>query len=385
MNVVIVGAGIGGLTLAIALSRRGHDVRVLEQRRSFEDEGAGVVLGPNVMAALDVLGLAGSLQAAGQSVVAMNITDARGRVLGRSTYGAHDLPFPAVAIHRVRLHDILRDACAKPIRLGSRVSEVYPGRQPAVLVDGERLEADLIVGADGVRSAVRRAIAPGFGTRYCGATCFRFVIDGTFSTEVFEMWGRGKRIGVVPLGSGRTYVFLTLNGPARRPRPFDSPAELRAMWAEFGSPAREVLEALPDVARVLHNDLEDGLSPAFVGEGVALLGDAAHTVTPNMGQGAGLAVEDACCLASLLEGRPLPVALAEYERLRRPRATWILKQSYSLGRLAQLEGRFAGWLRNRLLRLTPDTVNARALRRIVTDMPGVPTRVSTPASATVQP
>jgi 2-polyprenyl-6-methoxyphenol hydroxylase-like FAD-dependent oxidoreductase len=104
-----------------------------------------------------------------------------------------------------------------------------------------------------------------------------------------------------------------------------------------------------------------------------LLGDAAHAVTPNMGQGAGLAIEDACCLADRLSSTAeLSVALAEYEALRRPRAEWILERSFSLGRVAQLESGPARWLRDLAVRMTPASVNERALRRIVTDMPGVP-------------
>jgi 2-polyprenyl-6-methoxyphenol hydroxylase-like FAD-dependent oxidoreductase len=122
-----------------------------------------------------------------------------------------------------------------------------------------------------------------------------------------------------------------------------------------------------------HNDLEDGLSPRFWAEGLALLGDAAHAVTPNMGQGAGLAIEDACCLAHQLSGTTeLSRALAEYEALRRPRAKWILDRSYSLGKLAQLESGLGRALRNLALRLTPASLNDAALRRLVTDMPGVP-------------
>lgn len=373
MKIAIMGAGIGGLTLAIALERQGHHVVVLEKRTQFTPEGAGVVLGPNVMSALRVHGLHEPILARGRVVKGMNITDQDGRVLGRSRYEVAGLPLPGVAIHRSTLHQILRQRFTGELRAGASVSDVAAGSPPTLVADGQRLDCDLLVGADGIRSQVRQALAPTFETRYSGYTCFRFVVGRQWTDEAFEMWGPGKRVGVVPLGEGETYVFATLNAAPRAPRPFQTLEELRALWSEFGAPAREAFAALTNLGSVLHHDLEDGISPKFWADGVVLLGDAAHSVTPNMGQGAGLAIEDACCLAHRLSGAPdLPRALTEYEALRRPRAQWILDRSYSLGKVAQLESGFGRALRNFALRLTPASVNDSALRRIVTDMPGVP-------------
>jgi 2-polyprenyl-6-methoxyphenol hydroxylase-like FAD-dependent oxidoreductase len=368
-----MGAGIGGLAAGVALRRRGHQVVILEKRSQFAEEGAGIVLGPNVMSALGVMGLAEPILAEGRPVTGMNITNARGSVLARSSFDVSSLPLPGVAIHRSRLHEVLLRELDGELRLGADVTTLQPGEPPFLVERGERIGCDLVIGADGIRSRARAALTPRFATRYSGYTCFRFVVDEVWCDEVFEMWGRGKRLGVVPLGHGHTYIFATLNAPARSPRPFSSVEELRALWSEFRAPGARAFELLRDLDGVLHNDLEDGLAPSFCAPGIVLLGDAAHAVTPNMGQGAGLAVEDGCCLAALLE-RPKPLAelLAEYEALRRPRAEWILERSYSLGKLAQLESGLARGLRDAALRLTPKAVNDAALRRIVRDMPGVP-------------
>jgi 2-polyprenyl-6-methoxyphenol hydroxylase-like FAD-dependent oxidoreductase len=374
MRVIVVGGGIGGLSLAVALRRRGIGVVVLEKRRAFADEGAGIVLGPNVMSAVVPLGLDEALLAAGRPLAAMNITDSKGRVLARTAARVAEFPHPAVAIHRSRLHDVLRAAFDGELRLGVTVERFQLGQRPAVWASGERFEADLVVGADGIRSALREHLNPGFETRYSGVTCWRAVIDAPGADEAFEMWGPGKRVGVVPVAGGKSYVYLACNAPPRAPSPFVELNAFRANWAEFADPARTALAALDDLGRLLHNDLDDGIAPRWSGEGALLLGDAAHAVTPNMGQGAGLAIEDACCLAALLgEGKPLGQALADYERARRPRATWIHDQSYRFGRLAQLESRVGCWLRDRLLAATPASVSVRSYRRIVTDMPGVPT------------
>lgn len=378
MRIVIVGAGIGGLTLGVALRQRGHEVRILERRTEFRDEGAGVVLGPNVLAAVRLLGMDSAIEAEGRVVPAMNIADQRGRVLTRGTYRVTHLLTPGIAIHRSRLHRLLRERFDGELVLAAEPGDLSFGEHPSLRLAGRTLDCDLIVGADGIRSQVRQELEPDFETRYSGTTCFRFVVDEQWTDEVFEQWGPGKRVGVVPLGHGQTYVFLTLNRPPRAPRQFESLAEFRALWSEFTGPASRALLALKELDGVLHNDLEDGLAARFWAPGVVLLGDAAHTVTPNMGQGAGLAIEDACCLSNLLPDSSadtraaLDDALAEYERLRRPRADWILRQSYTLGKIAQLESAPLRWLRDWAVRLTPASVNDRALRRIIGDMPGVP-------------
>jgi len=180
-------------------------------------------------------------------------------------------------------------------------------------------------------------------------------------------------VGVVPIGQGRTYAFLAVKAPPHAAAPFATVEEFRQCWSDFASPGAEAIAAVHDLRMLLHDDLEDGLAPRFSGPGVVLLGDAAHPVTPNMGQGAGLAVEDACCLANLLDGRrPLSEALAAYEGLRRPRVSWIRDRSYSFGRLAQMTSPAGRWFRDLAMRLTPARVNDGVLRRILTDIPGVP-------------
>jgi 2-polyprenyl-6-methoxyphenol hydroxylase-like FAD-dependent oxidoreductase len=380
MRILIVGAGIGGLTLGIALERAGHAVTIVERRAHFKDEGAGVVLGPNVMTAVRLLDLTADIKAVGREVTAMNISDARGKVLGHSTYRVTNLPEPGVAIHRSRLHEVLRGHFKGELALGATVTRVVLGDAPAVVVDGQTLASDLLVGADGIRSPVRQAMFPDFTTRYSGITCFRFVIDAQWTDEAFEMWGPGKRVGVVPIGQGKTYSFLAIKAPPRAAPPFSTLEEFGRCWGDFGSPGAEAIAAVRDLRTLLHDDLEDGLAPRFFGPGAVLLGDAAHPVTPNMGQGAGLAIEDACCLANLLDGaRPLADVLATYESLRRPRATWIRDRSYAFGRLAQMTSPVGRWFRDLAVRLTPASVNDRVLRRILTEMPGVPLERAAPA------
>ena len=369
MKILVVGAGIGGLTFAIVARRRGHEVTVVEQRASFPEEGAGIVLGPNVIAALRPLELADPILAQSHPVQEMRITDSKGQILASTRYSTPKLPIPGQAIHRSLLHKVLLNAFDGELLLGQEITQVEASSTPTVWLGDEQRTADLIVGSDGIRSRVREYLNPQFSPRYSGTTCWRFVVNRHWTEHVTEMWGRGKRVGVVPIGQGRSYIFLTHNAPRRAPSPFKDLQQFKQHWSEFGSPAQEAFEALTDLSTVLHNDLEDGIPQRWHSPGVVLLGDAAHAVTPNLGQGAGLAIEDACCLASLLDA---PDALAQYEALRRPRATWILERSYAVGKVAQLSSPWLCWLRNKAVEWTPESANSSALHRLIHDMPGVP-------------
>ncbi|MBJ6759152.1 FAD-dependent monooxygenase [Myxococcaceae bacterium JPH2] len=376
MKVLIVGGGIGGLALGAALARRGVTADIIERKPQPADEGAGIVLGPNVMAVMKGLALHEDILAAGHPVDTARITDAHGRVLQETAYAVSGLPLPATALHRQHLMRVLGSASPAP-RFGVSVLKLL-GVADGVDVefsDGATGRYDLVVGADGIHSTVRTFICgEEVLPRYSGYTCWRVVVDGHFGESVVEMWGRGRRLGVVPLGEGRTYVYATLNAARRAPPPWKDLAGFRAAYAEFsGPPARAALAAVHRLEGMLHNDIEDCSAPRWWRTGVVLLGDAAHAVTPNLGQGAGLAIEDAAALAQLLMTMgPTDAALARYESLRRPRAERILGRSWSMGRIAQWESPLARGLRNALLAWTPESVTRAELEKVVRDMPGVP-------------
>ncbi len=366
MKVLVVGGGIGGLALGTALARRGIDFEIVERRSHYGDEGAGIVLGCNVMAVMERLGLAERVRAAGHPVGQAIIADAEGRKLQETPFRVEGFP-PAIAIHRTLLLEILREALPVPVRLDT----------PFAM--GAAAGFDLVVGADGIRSTVRAIVCGDVEPRFAGYTCWRFVVDGHFAEDAWEMWGRGRRFGVVPVGHDRTYCFLTENAARRTPDPWRDLAQFRDRFAEFASPARDALAAVTSLEPLLHNDIEDCLAPRWwrpaspSGPAVVLIGDAAHAVTPNLGQGAGLAIEDAVALAELLSSAPkLDDALARFESVRRPRAEWIRKQSWMFGRAGQLESGILRSVRDTLVAHTPERVARASLERIV-DMPGVPT------------
>lgn len=366
MRVLVVGGGIGGLALGVALARRGISFEIVERRAHYGDEGAGIVLGGNVMAAMVRLGLADAIRSVGHPVGQAIIADANGRKLQETPFRVEGFP-PAIAVHRTLLLEILRAALPAPVKLDTAFESEHAAG------------FDLVVGADGIRSTVRRLVC---GTevepRFAGYTCWRFVVDGHFSEDAWEHWGRGKRFGVVPIGRQRTYCFLTDNAARRAPDPWKDLTEFKERFSEFASPARDALAAVGSLDPLLHNDIEDCLAPRWwrpaskEGPAMVLIGDAAHAVTPNLGQGAGLAIEDGVALAELVAQAPIGDALAKFEQLRRPRAEWIWKQSWLFGRAGQLESGILRSVRDTLVAHTPERVTRASMERIV-DMPGVPT------------
>jgi 2-polyprenyl-6-methoxyphenol hydroxylase-like FAD-dependent oxidoreductase len=208
------------------------------------------------------------------------------------------------------------------------------------------LEADLVVGADGIHSQVRRELFGDFAPRYMGYRSHRLIMDNVAGVRRFtEYLGRGQRIGLVPIGADRLYVWTTFNSRREdRPEP-----DLQRMFAQFThAPVRRILRALPPPESIITTEIEELWIDDWTRRRVALLGDAAHALTPNIGQGAGMAMEDAAVLAGELAGTAeIEHALANYVGRRRGRVQTVMRVSREVGEDGQREGRLACWLRNR--------------------------------------
>ena len=372
VKVLIVGAGIGGLTAAIALARRGVEAHVIERAPTFAPAGAGITLQPNATAVLDALGIAFDPA----DVLPMgtgSMVDARGRTLIGGAAARADDPFPAFNIRRSDLHKALLAACGRErVRLGVELTALEP-RHDAVRVrlgDGSEADWDLVLGADGMRSAVRRAILPPeqCEPRYSGQTCWRLQLEAPdlAPTTSCERWTPGHRIGVIPLSRGGIYVYLVQSAPRGAVAPgTDSVEHLRRTFAGLDERLDALLARGAGDTSVLvhHGDLVD-LPVYSTGRGrVVLLGDAAHAMTPNMGQGAAMAIEDAGALALLWtqDGPPvdLPAALAA---VRRARVLPIHRSSWRMGQVAHVRHPAARWLRDLLLRNLPNSTLERGVR-----------------------
>jgi len=371
MRVLIVGGGIGGLTLAAALQQRGIRFEVVERAAAWAPVGAGIVLGLNAMKVLGRVGLAGAVARRGLEVAIGRVTDAHARTISELDFCSlpNDLG-RAYALHRAALHEaLLTGVDAAAIRLNTTVKAIEQGAAHVTVQfsDGTRGEFDAVIGADGIRSVIRWLTFGECPLDYSGYTCWRFVARGEFkNADTWEMWGRGRRFGVVPLGDGKVYCFTTLNAPQNDPTKRNiALAEFKQLFSDFGGPVPEMLASITSQDQLLWNDLEEICLETWVKGRVALLGDAAHAMTPNMGQGAAMAIEDAFVLAEeLTAGGDISAALARYERRRRDRVDLVQTQSRRIGLVAQWESAPACALRNFLARMAPASATRKAIERL---------------------
>jgi 2-polyprenyl-6-methoxyphenol hydroxylase-like FAD-dependent oxidoreductase len=361
MRAIIVGGGIAGLACTLALARRGWQVEVLERAPEFTEVGAGLSVWPNALRALDALGVGEPVR--GRAVLAgqVGIRDAAGRWLSRADSGELARRYgPTVMIHRADLLAVLRAAVpGEALRPGVTVTGVRP--EGTVLHSGGQSRADLVVGADGVHSVTRTSVWPDApAPRYAGYTSWRLVTPPVPVTETAESWGRGERFGYAPLADGRVYCYATANAPEGAPG-----GGLAGLCRRFGGwhdPIPALLGAA-DPGAVLHHDLYE-LPPlkAYTCGNVVLAGDAAHAMTPNLGQGACQALEDAVVLGTVMASGD---GLGAYDRQRRPRAQMIARRSRRVGAAAQWASPVAASLRNAALRLLPPSSFARSLAPVL--------------------
>ncbi|KAA9376995.1 NAD(P)-binding protein [Microbispora cellulosiformans] len=346
-HAVVAGAGIGGLTAALALARNGWQVTVLEQAASIEPVGAGLAVAPNALRALDVIGLGDEVRKLSAIQGEAGLRRPSGRWLSRTTaedaaarYGDSTVLLTRSALVGILAARLPEDA----LRLGTRAESADPGTGLVTLTiptgGTETIRADLVVAADGIRSRTRAALFPGHPEPvYTGVTSWRAIVPCPGAVGASETWGAGLVFGVMPLAGGQVYCYATAPVAAGL-RAESEKDELIRLFGRWHDPIPALLAAA-DPDAVLRHDIYalDTPLPAFHSGRIALLGDAAHPMTPNLGQGACQAIEDAVVLARHVSpGSPTQITggLAAYSRERLARTTPIVRRS-------RLIGRISGW------------------------------------------
>jgi 2-polyprenyl-6-methoxyphenol hydroxylase-like FAD-dependent oxidoreductase len=335
-RVLIVGAGIGGLALARAMRMRGMSVEVAERESVWPATGAGLYLPGNAVRAFGELGLGAELAARANPIRRQRISDHRGRLLADIDVGRIWGDVGAcLAIHRADLHEMLRKATGQvPVRLDTAVTGLRPGHDDVrvTFADGSVGDYDLVVGADGLHSTVRRLALGGSPARYVGQVCWRLVATGIDDIADWNLQvDRGRVFLAVSLGQAGVYCYADLSTG----EPVSEPGDWRSLFAHFADLAPRLLAA---AGQVHYAPIEEINPPVFTaGRRVVLIGDAAHASSPNMAEGAAMAVEDALVLAELLDvADTVDQALAGYQQRRAPRVGWVQRQTHRRDRLRGL-------------------------------------------------
>jgi 2-polyprenyl-6-methoxyphenol hydroxylase-like FAD-dependent oxidoreductase len=353
-HAIVIGGGIGGLTAAAALHTHGWTVTLHERAASLEPVGSGLAIGPNALRALDTIGAGDPVRDLNAFQGEGGVRRADGRWLSRTSIqtAADRYGDPLVVTMRAALIDLLAARLpADALHLHSTATLADPGgaTAPATVTTGAGEQtADLVVAADGIHSPARATLFPGRSPiRYTGLTAWRAVTRapaGGFTPA--EAWGRGTVFGINPLAGDRAYLYATAPAPEGATAPGgDERAELLRLFGDWYDPVPALLHAT-DPAAVLRNDVYHMPRPlpAFHRGRVALLGDAAHPMTPNLGQGACQAIEDAVVLAhhatraATGDTPDVPAALAAYTAARRRRTTRVMRRSRQIGRITALSG-----------------------------------------------
>ena len=365
-KISIIGAGIGGLTLALALKRAGFIPTIYESAAEIKPVGAGIVMAGNAMQVFEKLGIRQKVEAAGRKISKLNITDAMLQPIVEVDLRRFEQRYGVcnIAIHRADLQSILAEEVGfQDIKLSKRLTKVEKNKDfRLTFEDGSTGGCDFLFGADGIHSQVRKQVFDIGKVRDTGQRCWRGVTkigkQISMAEETFEAWGKGRRFGASQVNEEYLYWFAVINESLMEGK------DIPTLFKDFHP---DILKIISDTEEtdIFFNKIID-LRPISIWqrEGACLIGDAAHATTPNMGQGACQAVEDAYVLGELLKrGNDFSQAFQAYEKIRMKKAHAVVRNSWWVGKAAHFENSWSRKLRDTVIKATPDSLKNRQLEK----------------------
>lgn len=366
-TVNIIGAGIGGLTTALTLKQKGLNVTIYESSAEIKPVGAGIILANNAMQVFKKLGLQDKIEKSGNSISFMKITDNQLKPLSVVDLSEYEQKYGVsnVAIHRGELQKILANELGfENINLSKRLSKIEKAELfKLTFEDKTTLESKLIIGADGIKSVVRNQLFTENTIRNANQNCWRGIcqidLPEKYHNELNEAWGKGKRFGFVKISEKKAYWYALTN------KNIVNEANLLEVFSDFHLDILKIISATPK-EQIITSEILD-LKPIEKWQigNVCLIGDAAHATTPNLGQGACQAIEDAYAIGQLLDkGISIEHTFQQYEINRKKKAHNIVNTSWTLGKLAHIENGLGIKIRNLIMKNMPKSANKKQMDMI---------------------
>jgi 2-polyprenyl-6-methoxyphenol hydroxylase-like FAD-dependent oxidoreductase len=360
-TIAIVGAGIGGVAAGVALHQAGFAVKVFERASHLREAGAGMSLWPNGTGVLQQLGLLQAVASQGQSGTQFLVRSQSGETL--MEIGTAEAETPTVCVHRAHLLRVLADALpAESLAVGHELADMqFAGSKLDLrFTNGERLICDGVVGADGIYSRMRGRLVGPSRPVYRGYAIFRGIADvpeNFFVGHNSESWGEGSRFGILAIGGNKVCWYATVNS-TELPQHSDWPKErLQEIFCKWHNPIPELIAATEPSAIMLSAACDQQPMRLWSKGPATLIGDASHALTPNLGQGACMAMEDALVLANCLgKEKDVAAGFRAYEARRFPRVRNAIWRSRWLGEVGQWENRAVVSARNAITRLLPGRI-----------------------------
>ena len=371
MQIDIIGGGICGLTTALALEKKGYEPNIYEQALELKPVGAGIILAANAMNVYRHLGIEEEIKAKGIVLKKLNITNIKLEAFSTINLEHFKTKYDlqSIVIHRGKLQEILLNNLKNTnINLGYRLEKLTKEKDSYVVNfdNGKTITSTILLGADGIYSQVRNFITTKNTIRNSNQICWRGVtqykLPPEYKNELNEAWGKGDRFAFVAFEENKLYWYAVKS--FKETSAIFMKKEIRSYYAHYAPIVQKIIESTP--LEAIHATEMEDLNPINIwyNSNACLIGDAAHATTPNMGQGACQAIEDAYMIAECLHEYKSSKAFEEFQKRRLKTAHTIVNQSWTIGKISHWKNPIAIYLRNMVLSKTPKIWNIRQLENL---------------------
>ena len=355
-KIAIIGGGIAGLTFARCISDD-YETHIFEKKQEFGEVGAAISVFPNALCVMDEIGLLDKILNTSGKFENVYLKTDKGNILSKSTPKSD---YPVICIHRADLHKILLTDINAHLHIDSAVKQLTNldnGQVEIIFENGKSSVFDAVIGADGIHSIVRKNIINDGDPIFRGYNIWRGVVKTNFDIGyASETYGKGQRVGIVPIKDGVYGWWATYNeGFLKDDEPEGTKQKLKRLFGNWHYPIPELIE---NTENILKNSLSDRIPHKGWTKGnITLIGDAAHPTTPNLGQGGCMAIEGAYLLAKCINKYGLSSKAYEiYEKYQFPRSKEIISESLKLGKMGQITNPILITLRNFFFKIIPSRV-----------------------------